>query len=277
MLLISGGAIAQESKLKNAAKAAMYLAFEQTTKDRYVFPIQFFKLHKVKKIVASNAADPDSDYILEFDKSGRWITLSTKGDNVLLKYKNNRPHEFTNKDGKMAYFQYTADTAIVKIGTSAWHYALVGSIFLETKRFVQHKADSSGESGISTNQVSITKTVYSAEVVSEPINLIAQDYLPRVITTYSNTNWILPLSIDRDDLVYKGRTDIGNVSKERYYKDKAGDFIVDITESGYTTHHIFKMKDGKPLSLATSYMGRQLNGTPEAKPEITTYKYTYFQ
>lgn len=277
MLLISGGVNAQESKVKNAAKAAMYLAFEQTTKDRYVFPIQFFKLHKVKKIVASNVADPDNDFILEFDKSGRWISLGTKGDNVLLKYKNNRPHEFTNRDGKMADFQYAADTAIVKIGTSAWHYSLFGSMFLETKRYVQGKTDSSGESVISTNQVNIRKTVYNAEVISEPVNLIAQDYLPRVITTYSNTNWILPLSIDRDDLVYKGRTDIGNLSRERYYKDKVGNFIVDITESGYTTRRIFKMKDGKPLSLETSYKGRQLKGTPAAKPEITTYKYIYFQ
>lgn len=277
MLLIGGGVIAQESKVKNAAKAAMYLAFEQTTKDRYVFPIQFFKLHKVKRIVASNAADPDNDFILEFDKSGSWIALSTKGDNVFLKYKNNMPYEFTNRDGKMADFQYTADTAIVKIGTSTWHYTLVGSMFLETKRYLQRKEDSSGESGISTNQVSIRKTAYNAEVVSEPVHLIAQDYLPRVITTYSNTNWILPLSIDRDDLVYKGRTDIGNVSRERYYKDKTGNFIADIAESGYTTRRIFKMKDGKPLSLATIYKGRQLKGAPEAKPEITTYKYTYFQ
>lgn len=276
ILLISNGIIAQENNVKNPAKAAMYLAFEQSTKDRCVFPIQFFKLHNVKRIVSNNTADPDNDFILEFDKSGRWIGLSTKGDNVLLKYKNNMPHEFTNRAGKMADFKYLADTAIVKIGTSEWHYSLVGSLFLETKRYVQGKADASGKLGISTNQVAIRKTAHSAEVISEPVNLIAQDYLPRLVTTYSNTSWDLPLSIDRDDFVYKGRTDMGNVSRERYYKDEAGNFVMDITESGYTTHHVFKMKDGKPLSLKTSYKGRQPKGTPEAKPEITTYQYTYF-
>lgn len=277
ILLISNGVIAQENNIKNPAKAAMYLAFEQTTKDRYIFPIQFFKLHNIKRIAANNTDDPDNDFILEFDKSGRWISLSTKGDNVLLKYKNNMPHEFTNRFGKMAGFEYAADTAIVKIGTSEWHYSLVGSLFLETKRYVQGKADSSGKPGISTNQVTIKKIPHSAGVVSEPVNLIAQDYLPRVITTYSNTNWDLPLSIDSDDLAYKGRTDIGSVSRERYYKDKLGNFIVDISESGYTTRRIFKMKDGKPLRLTTIYKGRQLKGNPEPKPEITTYKYTYFQ
>ncbi|RAJ30204.1 hypothetical protein [Pedobacter cryoconitis] len=276
ILLIRCGVIAQEKRVKDPAKAAMYLAFEQHTKDRYVFPIQFFKLHNVKRIVANNVADPDNDFILEFDKSGRWISLGTKGDNVLLSYKNNMPHEFTNRTGKMADFQYAEDTVIVKIGTSEWHYSLVGSLFLKTK-YVQGKADSSGKLGISTNQVIIRKVAHSAEVISEPVNLIAQDYLPRLITTYSNTKWELPLSIDSDDLVYKGRTDIGNVSRERYYKDKMGNFIFDNSESGYTTHHVFKMKDDKPLSLATSYKGRQLNGAPEAKPEITTYKYSYFQ
>lgn len=280
MLLINCGVIAQEKKakeIKNPAKAAMYLAFEQTTKDRYVFPIQFFKLHRVKKIVANNTADPDNDFILEFDKGGHWISLGTRGDNVLLKYKNNMPYEFTNRAGKMADFQFAADTAIVKIGTSEWHYSLVGSLFLETKRYVQGKADSSGKPGLSINQVTISKTAYSTEVISEPVNLIAQDYLPRVTTTYSNANWDLPLSVDINDLVYKGRTDIGNVRRERYCKDKMGNFVVDITESGYTTQHVFKMKDGKPLSLTISYKGRQLKGTPEPKPEITTYKYTYFQ
>lgn len=277
IFLMNCKVIAQQKMVKNQAKAAMYLAFDQATRDRYIFPIQFFKLHQVKKIVASNAADPENDFILEFDKSGRWISLGTRGDNVLLKYKNNMPYEFTNSVGKMADFQYSADTAIVKIGTSEWHYSLVGNLFLEIKRYVQGKADSLGKLGISTNQVTISKTPHSTEVISEPVNLIAQDYLPRVITTYSNANWDLPLSIDINDLVYKGRTDIGNVRRERYCKDKMGNFVVDITESGYTTLYVFKMKDGKPLSLKTSYKGIQLKGTPGPKSEITSYKYTYFQ
>ncbi|MBB5621168.1 hypothetical protein HDE69_002221 [Pedobacter cryoconitis] len=280
MLLINCGVIAQEKKakeIKNAAKAAMYLAFDQATRDRYVFPIQFFKLHKIKKVIASNTADPDNDFILEFDKNGRWIGLGNKGDNLRLKYKNNMPDEFTNRTGKMVDFKYSTDTLIVKIESRAWQYTLNGSMFLRIKCYIQDKADSSGKLTISTNQVTIRKKAGTPEVISEPANLIEQDYLPREITTYSNTNWDLPLSIYSDDLAYKGRTDIGNVSRERYYKDKEGNFVEDRTESGYTTHHVFKMKDGKPLSLTTSYKGRQLKGTPEPKPEITTYKYTYFQ
>lgn len=271
---------AQEKKVKevkNAAKAAMYLAFDQATRDRYVFPFQFFKLHKVKKIMARNTADPDNDFILEFDKNGRWVSLGTKGDNLVLKYKNNMPDEFTNRTGKMVDFKYSADTLIIQIETRAWHYTLVGSMFLRTKWYIQDKTDSSEKRTISMNQVTIRKTADSPEVISEPANLTEQDYLPREIITYSNTNWDLPLLINAHDLVYKGRTDMGNVSREKYDKDKLGNFVVDITESGYTTHHIFKMKDGKPLSLSTSYKGRRLKGSPEEKPEITTYRYTYFQ
>lgn len=257
----------------------MYLAFDIATKERFVFPIQFFKLNKVKKILASNIKDPDNDFILEFNHKGQWIGLGTKGENLLVKYKNDMPADFTNNYGRMLDFYYSGDTAVVKIENRIWQYILVGNMFLDTKSYPYEKDMPSliRESGTGINSKTIRKTGKDREVVSEPVDLKETDFLPRLIKTYSNTNWILPLSIDYDDHAYKGRTDMGNVERARYFYDKAGNLIVNISENGLTTNRVFKMKNGLPMSMTTRWIGRQMKGTPEAKPEITRFSYTYFQ
>jgi hypothetical protein len=278
MLFISCGAIAQVKNTKPARNAAMYLAFDIATKDRYMFPIQFFRLNKVKKIVSGNTKDPDNSFVLEFNNKGQWISLGTKGDNLLVKYKNDMPVDFTNNHGKMLDLHYFGDTAIVKIETKIWQYILVGNMFLDTKSYTYEKSMSSltRELGVSINNKTIRKIEGGQQVISEPTDLKESDYLPRVITTYSNTNWILPLSIDYDDDAYKGRVDIGNVERARYFYDKAGNLVMDISENGFTTHRVFKMKNGLPVSMTTRWIGRQMKGTLEAKPEITRFSYTYF-
>ncbi|MGY0036135.1 hypothetical protein [Pedobacter sp. NJ-S-72] len=98
MLFINCGVIAQVKNTKSKGSAAMYLAFDIATKERFVFPIQFFKLNKVKKILASNVKDPDNDFVLEFNHKGQWTGLGTKGDNLSVKYKNDMPAGFTNNN-----------------------------------------------------------------------------------------------------------------------------------------------------------------------------------
>ncbi|MBB5638027.1 hypothetical protein HDE68_003953 [Pedobacter cryoconitis] len=283
MLTIScGGAIAQvknDMPSKNVEKAMMYLAFDLATKDRYVFPIQFFKLKNVKKIVSDNPKDPDNEFSLEFNTKGQWISLETKGDNLRVKYMNDAPAGFTNNHGKMLDFYYSGDTAVVKIEHKIWQYRLVGQMFLDTESYPCEKGIGSifHPSETSFNHKKIRKTDKHQQIISEPADLKESDYLPRLITTYSHTSWNLPLSIDEDDYAYKDRNDIGNVKRTKYFYDTEGNLVMDVSENGFTTNHVFKMKNGLPVTLTTRWKGRQMKGTAEEKPEITNFSYTFFR
>ncbi|MBB6270973.1 hypothetical protein HDF26_001400 [Pedobacter cryoconitis] len=283
MLIVGyGGAIAQVKKAmpsKNVEKAMMYLAFDLATKDRCIFPMQFFKLNNVKRIVSHNPEDPDNEFILEFNTKGQWISLETKGDNLRVKYINNAPVDFTNNQGKMLDFYYSGDTAVVKIEEKIWQYTLVGQMFLDTKSYPYEKGMVSifQPSEISFNHKKIRKTGINQQIISEPADLKENDYLPRLITTYSHTSWDLPLSIAENDYAYKDRNDIGNVKRTKYFDDTQGNLVMDVSENGFTTNHVFKMKNGLPVTLTTRWKGRQMKGAAEAKPEITNFSYTFFR
>ncbi|MGY0036134.1 hypothetical protein [Pedobacter sp. NJ-S-72] len=75
----------------------------------------------------------------------------------------------------------------------------------------------------------------------------------------------------------KGKVDTGNVERAGSFYDKAGNLVMNITENGFTTNRVFKMKNGLPVSMTTRWIGREMKGIPEAKPEITRFSYTYFQ
>lgn len=252
-------------------KQAVYLGFELTNPEfGSYFPLQLFNLKGVKKMtVSSNENELFEDLRIEFNSKGQLIKAVRKRDSLIVSYKDDAPSRFTTKNQALK-FSYSGDTVIVLDHHIMALYSLSGSVLLNTKTYALKESD----------QTKIDLVLNSARIVEfkgDSVALIAdQNNKARYMT--SSKNQILPFT----RAYHIGDQEQTYLIQDAYHSDAQGNLILDKTLSeDDRLHFLFTMKNGRPVSIATTRHFLSEDGKMIRKsalsPEVPVISYEYFK
>lgn len=264
LLCISCGVSAQ------VKKQAVYLGFELTNPEfGSYFPLQLFNLKGVRNLkINSNENELFKDLRIEFNKQGQLIKAAGKRDSLIVTYKDNVPVKFTTKN-QVLEFRYSGDTVIVFDHQIMALYTLSGSVLLNTKTYALKQGDH-------PKIASVLNSARIVELKGDSVQLVSDQYnKSRYIT--SSKNQILPFT-----RTYQMKDqEQSYVVQDVYYNDAQENLILEKTLSGEDRlHFLFKMKNGRPVSMITTRQFLSEDGQRVRKsvlsPEVPVISYEYF-
>ncbi|MET4137685.1 hypothetical protein [Pedobacter sp. UYP1] len=293
MLLIAGVLlISSVTNAQGIAKEAMYLSFDNAFKDitgiSSSLPIRLFKLKGVRKIILKGAEQLPNvrSVTIAFNNKGQWVNMKDNtGTGLSVTYQNDKPFQVIvgNKmsDSDFIYrFEYSGDVVRIKTLKGRWlrdlEYQLVGKQFLNTKLYT--------DTGKIIDSASPRKValIMSYQVIREDkrsilkeININKEKYFSPNVITYSNTDWILPFSIENKYVVIDDQI----AGTDQYYYETPEKLVIEKTEMGETTRFVYELREGLPVSLSLSKQPNEkwITGAPESGTKVNNFSYEYFE
>jgi hypothetical protein len=276
---------------KEAARQAMFLAVNLNFKDHYL-PLQLFNLKGVKEMKLTNDSHHYMNIILDFNDKGQVIKMLNALGAVSIEYKDDAPRLFTESSVQFQEFSYSGDTVIV---ANKWDHKLdlytrEGDFYFKIKSYLLYEPVPLRKELVLSRNELIKQADGSAELdlqannpnedVLDMITTPAINEESRPILTYvSSTKGALPLII-RYKMYYDSKFSV--LTEERFMDDK-GNLVLDKTIDGIRRRHIFKMKDGRPVSLSIKTQilsddGKTVEGEMKnIKKQTINFSYQYFK
>ncbi|KIO75442.1 hypothetical protein TH53_20965 [Pedobacter lusitanus] len=275
---------------RESAGQALFFAVNLNFKDYYL-PLQLFNLKDVKEIKLTSDVSNYRNVILDFNNKGQVIKMLDALKAVSVEYKDGAPHLFTDGNVQFQEFSYSGDTVIV---ANKWDHKLdlytrAGNFYFKTKSYLLYEPVRYRKELVLSQNDLILQADGSADLAVQAYNpnkdVLDMLTAPAVneesrqtITHVSSVTGTLPLTI-KYRVYYDSKF---TVLTEEQYMDAKGNLILDKTVDGIRRRHLFKMKDGRPLSLTIKTQilsddGKSvLSESKRFKPQVINFSYQYY-
>ncbi|QNK64120.1 hypothetical protein H7F33_06435 [Pedobacter sp. PAMC26386] len=277
---------------REAARQAMYFAVNLKFKNHYL-PLQLFNLKDVKEMVLTNVTHRNKNIQLDFNSKGQIVKMLDDRGAVSIEYKDDAPHFFTEPSQQNQEFNYSGDTLFVnnKWNRKLDQYTLVGNFYFKTKSYLLYDpAPFKKELVLGRNEL-IKRIDHSTELIlqtnhsnADELDMLtrpdAQDQDVPMVTYVSSIDGTVPLTIKYKTYYDNQYTEL----IEERFMDGKGNLILNKTIGSIRRHHVFKMKQNRPVSLSIKYQVLSDDGktvidelsSKDTKPEMINFSYKYY-
>ncbi|MBB6270827.1 hypothetical protein HDF26_001254 [Pedobacter cryoconitis] len=273
-----------------AAKLAMFLAVDLNFKG-HDLPLQLFDLKGVKEMKLMSDTHNYRNLILNFNEKGQIVKMLNALGTVFIEYKDDAPYLFKDNAAQFQEFSYSGDTVFV---ANKWNhkmdrYTMAGDFYFKTKSYLLYEpVPFRKELILSENELSKQKNG-SAELVLQANNPngdildmlnspAVNEESEQLLTAVSSTKWGLPITLKYKTYYDSKLTEL----IEEQFADPKGNLILDKIIDGIRRRYIFKMKDGRPVSLSVKTQilsddGKTvLSDSKKIKTQVVNFSYQYF-